>query len=625
MSFVTLDFESYYAKGLGFRTQTTEEYVRDRRFEVIGVGVKIDDQPTTWFSGTHAEIKEHLKKIDWSEAALLCHNTLFDACILSWHFDCHPAYLFDTLCMARAIHGVDAGGSLKALALRYGIGEKGDEVIHAEGKKRLDFSEEELHRYGEYCMNDVDLTLRLFNILSSAFPQNELDLIDMTLKMFVEPIFHVDDALLQDRLVELKEEKMALLQTLMEKLKCKDEEAVRKKLASGKQFAALLTEHGVEVPMKPSKGKKSKGEMTYALAKNDEGFLALAEHDDEFIQQLCAVRLGTMSTLEESRIQRFIDTGKRNRGRLPIPLKYYGAHTGRWAGSDKVNFQNLPSRDKKKKTLKNAVIPPDDYVVINCDSSQIEARILVWLAGQEDVVQQFANGEDVYSVFATKIYDRPISKADPVERFVGKTCILGLGYGTGKIKLQHTLKTTPPGVVVTEDEADSYVKTYRETNDKVIDLWREGDRVIKDLADWPAGKKPYYYGKNRCLEVHPEGIKLPNGLMIRYPELHLNTEESKSQYVYKSRKGPVSLWGGSLVENVVQALARIVVGEQMLEIQKRYRVALTVHDAAVVVVPEAEKDEAMKYVIECMSVPPEWARGLPVACEAKWGYSYGEC
>jgi len=625
MSFITLDFETYYAKGLGFKTQTTEEYVRDRRFEVIGVGVKIDDLPTTWFSGTKDEIKEHLLKIDWDDSALLCHNTLFDGCILAWHFGINPTFLFDTLCMARAIHGVDAGGSLKALAIRYGIGEKGDEVIHAEGKKRLDFSEEELHRYGEYCKNDVELTLGLFHVLTSAFPQNELDLIDMTLRMFTEPVFHVDDVLLQDRLIELREEKMALLQTLMEQLKCKDEEAVRKKLASGKQFAAILTEHNIEVPMKPSKGKKSKGEMTYALAKNDEGFLALAEHDDEFIQQLCAVRLGTMSTLEESRIQRFIDTGKRNKGRLPIPLKYYGAHTGRWAGSDKVNFQNLPSRDKKKKTLKNAVIPPDDYVVINCDSSQIEARILVWLAGQEDVTQQFANGEDVYSVFASKIYGRTITKADPVERFVGKTCILGLGYGTGALKLQHTLKTSPPGAIVTEDEAKEFVKTYRDANDKVIELWREGDRVIKDLADWPKGKKPYYYGKNKCLEVHPEGIKLPNGLMIRYPELHLNTEESKSQYVYKSRKGPVSLWGGSLVENVVQALARIVVGEQMLDIQKRHRVALTVHDAAVIVPLETEKDEAMKYVIECMSVPPEWARGLPVACEAKYGHSYGEC
>jgi DNA polymerase len=621
MSFITLDFETYYAKGLGFKTQTTEEYVRDRRFEVIGVGVKVDEQPTTWFSGTKDEIKEYLLKLDWDEAALLCHNTLFDGCILSWHFGINPTLLLDTLSMARAIHGVDAGGSLKALAIRYGIGEKGDEVIHAEGKKRLDFSEEELHRYGEYCKNDVDLTLKLFKILASAFPENEIKLIDMTLRMFTHPLFHVDDALLQERLIDLQEEKMELLHTLMDKLQCKDEEEVRKKLASNKQFATVLEGLGVKPPMKVS---PRTGKDTYALAKNDEGFLALIEHEDEFVQHLCAVRLGTMSTLEESRIQRFIDIGKRNKGRLPIPLKYYGAHTGRWAGSDKVNFQNLPSRDKKKKTLKNAVIPPDDFVVINCDSSQIEARVLVWLAGQEDVVKQFANGEDVYSVFATKIYERPISKENPVERFVGKTCILGLGYGTGALKLQHTLKTSPPGAVVTEAEAKSYVDTYRDTNDKVIQLWRDGDKVIADLAYWE-DTKPYTYGKHKCLKVTKEGITLPNGLMIRYPELKRDTEESKTRYIYKSRKGPVSIWGGSLVENVVQALARIVVGEQMLKIQERYRVALTVHDAAVILVPESEKDEAMKYVIECMSVPPDWAKGLPVACEAKWGYSYGEC
>jgi DNA polymerase len=371
------------------------------------------------------------------------------------------------------------------------------------------------------------------------------------------------------------------------------------------------------------KESKTTGKQTYALAKNDEGFLSLTEHEDPFIQQLCAVRLGTKSTIEESRIERFIDVGKRNKGRLPIPLKYYGAHTGRWAGSDKVNFQNLPSRDKKKKALKNAVVAPDDHIVINCDSSQIEARVLVWLAGQDDVVEQFRKGEDVYSLFATKIYDRPISKENPVERFVGKTCILGLGYGTGALKLQHTLKTQPPGAVVTEDEAKSYVDTYRNANDKVIQLWRDGDKAIADLANWEG--KPYYYGKHKCLKITKEGVHLPNGLMIRYPDLKLNTDESKSQYVYKSRKGPVSLWGGSLVENVVQALARIIVGEQMIKINEKYRVALTVHDAAVIVVPEADKDEALAYIVECMSTPPEWARGLPVTCEAKYAQTYGEC
>jgi len=622
MEIITVDFETYYTKGLGFKTQTTEEYVRDRRFEVIGVGVKVGDAPATWFSGTKDEIRNHLSTFTWDANALLCHNMLFDGCILSWHFGITPAFMLDTLCMARAVHGVEAGGSLASLALRYGIGEKGNEVVAAEGKRREDFTKEELAAYGNYCINDVDLTYRLWEVLSSAFPTDELALIDMTIRMFTHPVFMVDDALLQDRAIELEEEKRALLEGLMEKLKCHDAEGVRKKLASNKQFAALLGEYGIEAPMKQS---KTTGKQTFALAKNDEGFLSLAENEDPFIQQLCAVRLGTKSTLEESRIERFINVGKRNKGYLPIPLKYYGAHTGRWAGSDKVNFQNLPSRDKKKKTLKNAVIPPDGHVVINCDSSQIEARVLAWLAGQADVVKQFADGKDVYSLFATKIYGRPVSKADPVERFVGKTCILGLGYGTGALKLQHTLKTSPPGAIVSEDEAKEFVKTYRDANYKIIDLWREGDKVIKDLANWDDDIKPYYYGEHRCLKVTKEGIVLPNGLMIRYPDLKLNTEESKSQYEYKSRKGPVSIWGGSLVENVVQALARIVVGEQMLQINQRYRVALTVHDAAVCVVPAEELDEALAYVVERMSEAPDWAKGLPVACEAKHAESYGEC
>ena len=623
MNLITLDFETFYDNKikLGFKYQTTEEYVRDPKFEVIGVGVQVDDGQPVWFSGTHEQIKVWFNQFDWANCAVLCHNTLFDGCILSWCFDIKPAFLLDTLSMARALHGVEAGGSLAKLAERYQLGKKGEEVIAAEGKRRVDFAPDELARYGEYCKNDVDLTFRLFQELSSAFPEEELELIDMTLRMFTEPVFQVDDALLQNRLTEVQAEKSDLLKGLMEKLKCDTEEAVRKKLASNKQFAALLRENGIEPPMKVS---KTTGKDTYALAKNDEGFLALTELEDPFIQQLCSVRLGTKSTIEESRIERFIDIGKRNSGLLPIPLKYYGAHTGRWAGFDKVNFQNLPSRDKKKKALKNAVVAPDGHIVINCDSSQIEARILVWLAGQDDVVEQFRKGEDVYSIFASDVYGRPVSKADPVERFVGKTCILGLGYGTGALKLQHTLKTTPPGAVVDEEESKRIVGVYRAKNHAVIDLWREGDEAIKTMADW-GNTKPFYYGQHHCLIIEKQGVRLPNGLYIRYPGLKYDTSEAKGKYVYFSRKGPVSLWGGTLVENVVQALARIVVGQQMLQIRSRYPVKLTVHDAAVVVVPEAQKDEALAYIVERMSEPPAWASGLPVSCEAKFAQSYGEC
>lgn len=619
MSFVTLDFETYYDRDFSLSKLTTEEYIRDPRFEVIGVGIKIDDGEPRWFTGTHKEIKQTLDEIDWSDSALLCHNTQFDGGILSFVFGITPAYYFDTLCMARAIHGVDAGGSLAKLAERYALGKKGTEVVNALGKKRTDFLPDELARYGEYCVNDVALTFKLFNVLmSDYFPQSELDLIDMTLRMYTEPVLCVDDALLAQRLDEIKDEKLVLLEGLQSRLGCDTPEDVRKKLASNPQFAAVLKEFGIEPPMKTS---LTTGKETFALAKNDEGFIALSEHDDPFIQQLCAVRLGTKSTIEESRIDRFIGIGSRNRGRLPIPLKYYGAHTGRWAGTDSVNFQNLPSRDKKKKTLKNSITAPEDHIIINCDSSQIEARVLAWLAGQDDVTEQFRANQDVYSIFASKIYKQDISKKNPVERFVGKTCVLGLGYGTGAKKLQHTLKTQPPGADLPDDECKRIVDLYRHSNDKIVELWRECDYALECMMSWPEGKKSFYLGANKCVEITVAGIKLPNGLYIRYP--NLRNEDDK--IVYDSRKGTVSIWGGAMVENVVQALARIIVGEQMLAMKERYRPVLTVHDAAVIVAPKSDKDQAVAFITQVMSTPPSWATGLPVACEAKYGESYGEC
>lgn len=619
MRIVTLDFETYYAKDIGFRTQTTEEYIRDKRFEVIGVGIKVEDAPIHWFSGTREELRKQLLTYSWRDSALLCHNTLFDGAVLKWHFNISPAMYMDTLCMARALHGIDVGGSLEALAVRYNIGVKGDEVEDAIGKKRLDFSTEELQRYGEYCKNDVDLTYKLFNIFNKSFPVNEMTLIDLTLRMFIHPVLRVDDCLLVKRLEDIKKEKSELLNSLKEKLGCEDEESVRKKLASNPQFAGVLVSLGIEPPMKESLTTKK---QTYALAKNDEGFIKLTEHLDSFIQQLCAVRLGTKSTMEESRIERFIDMGKRNKGTLPVPLKYYGAHTGRWAGLDKVNFQNLPSRDKKKKALKNAVVAPEGYIIINCDSSQIEARVLAWLAGQTDLVEAFAQGRDVYCEFAAKVYETPISKeANPVERFVGKTCILGLGYGTGALKLQHTLKTQPPGAKLTEIRCKEIVDLYRTENSSIPKLWAACDFTLNDLCSWPDKKAPYYLSNNHAVRVYPGEIRLPNNLSITYPSLAI--EDGGMSYM--SRKGKTKIWGGTVVENVVQALSRIVIGEQMIKLSVKYRPVLTVHDAAVIVVPEDEVVDAVKFITEIMSVAPSWAVGLPVACEAKYAYSYGNC
>ena len=621
MRIITLDFETFYDVGYGLNKLTTEEYIRDPRFQVIGVGIKIDDGITHWYTGTQEQIHDVLNTIDWADTALVCHNMMFDGAILSFIFGIIPKVYFDTLSMARAYHGINAGGSLKALAERYQLGEKGTEVLDAKGKRLEDFDSEELHQYGLYCINDVELTYKLFNILSKDYPPGELKLIDLTIRMFTQPQLRVDDALLIDRLAEVKEEKQLLLDGLKAKLNCDSTEEVRRKLASNKQFAELLEELNVIVPMKES---PTTGKPTYALAKTDEGFIALQNHADPLIQDLCAVRLGTKSTIEESRIERFIDIGARNKGKLPIPLKYYGAHTGRWSGADKVNFQNLPSRDVKKKALKQAVLPPEHCVCINVDSSQIEARILVWLAGQEDVLQWYREGRDVYCEFASKIYNKKITKKEKTERAVGKTCILGLGYGTGALKLQNVLRLGA-NVDFDENECRRLVNIYREVNNKVIDLWQECDNALGDIASWPEGKEPYYIGKGECVMVTSEGIKLPNGLYIYYPELKWDTSDTRSQFTYKRRHGRVGIWGGSVVENIVQALARIVIGEQMVSISHKYRPALTVHDAVVCIAAEEEKDDALNYIMAQMSKPPGWAKDCPITCEGGYANNYGDC
>ena len=260
-----------------------------------------------------------------------------------------------------------------------------------------------------------------------------------------------------------------------------------------------------------------------------------------------------------------------------------------------------------------------------CSSDlQIEARVLVWLAGQDDVVQWYREDRDVYCEFATTVYDRPITKANKTERAVGKTCILGLGYGTGWAKLQQTLKLAA-GVDLDEQECKRLVGVYRQVNSKVIDLWKACDDALQYMASWNEISKPYYLDKHNVIRVEKEGLRLPNGLYIRYPGLTWDTSESKSKFIYKSRRGFNSIWGGSVVENIVQALARIIIGEQMLIVNRKYRPVLTVHDAIVNVVPANEIDDAMKYITDIMSTPPDWAKDLPVACEAHFGDSYGDC
>ncbi len=609
MQLITLDFETYYSKEFSLTKMTTESYVRDPRFEVIGVGVKVNNGPTEWASGTHEELQDYLDGFDWADSMVLAHNTMFDGAILSCLFDVRPRIWADTLCIARAVHGVEAGGSLKALAERYDIGEKGTEVLDALGKRRVDFSDAELDRYGDYCINDVELTYKLFGIMTKNFPRHELKVIDTTLRMFIHPVLDLDVGLLEQHLEDIKDRKDELL--------IKAGVTDKKELMSNDKFAQLLMLEGV-IP--PTKISLTTGKETYAFAKTDEAFKALAEHENTNVQALVAARLGNKSTLEETRTQRFIDISKR--GLLPVPVRYYAAHTGRWGGADKINMQNLPSRGPDGKVLKKSITAPKGYTLIDCDSSQIEARVLAWWAGQKDLVTSFTNGEDVYVKMAARIYGVPEEEVTKDQRFVGKTTILGCGYGMGAQRFMDQLKNF--GVSVTLEESRRIIKIYRDANHAITKLW------------WDAGKSIEQLSKNTALRIgdvavaEPIGplqaLRLPSGILMRYNELEgEKNEEGRVEYTYKTRRSRTRIYGGKMVENVCQAVARCIIAEQMVKIAKQYNVVMTVHDSIVCCVRDEEVSEAQTHIEACMRWLPEWAEGLPLDCESGTAKTYGDC
>lgn len=289
--------------------------------------------------------------------------------------------------------------------------------------------------------------------------------------------------------------------------------------------------------------------------------------------------------------------------------------------SDKINLQNLPSRGPNAKQIKRSIVAPSGHVLIDADSAQIEARVLAWLAEQEDVVQIFANKGDVYKDMASKIYGKSVDQITKDERQIGKVVVLGAGYGVGHHKLQMFLKMQA-GVEVDLDEAKRIIDVYRSSNYKISGLWKAADRAIRMMNQGDSVQ----FGRPGVLTVDAasESIRLPNGLSIQYPDLKGEQGEKGVEYSYKVRKGRKYIYGGACVENLTQALARCVVGEQMLKIAKRYRIVLTVHDSAVACVRQEEAEEAQAYIEACMRWVPDWAEGLPVDCESDIGTRYGE-
>jgi DNA polymerase bacteriophage-type len=617
MDLFTVDFETFYTKDYSLSKMSTEDYVKDPRFQIILTSVKKNNEKPAFFSGSFKDTFKWMYHLGVFHGAWLAHNMMFDGLIGAVHFRFVPRMMFDTRLMAQAVlkpymRSVSLDSCLKHIDL--GI-KKGDAVHTMIGRTRESLSRTEMQRYGEYGCTDCEGEYRLFKYLLPQFPREELEIIDMTLRMYLQPRLRLDGDLLAEILQETRAKKAKLLASLPANVN-------EKMLSSNKQFAELLTSMGVDPPTKIS---PTTNEITYAFSKNDTGFKELEEEyaDDDTISAILAARIGVKSTIEESRTERLIEVAAKH-GWLRVPLLYYAAHTGRLGGMEKLNMQNPPRVDKSK--LRYAIVAPPGHCVLALDLAQIEARINAWLSGQKDLLQQFRDRLDPYARFAGIAYRCDVvkgrSKEDDKKRFVGKTCILGLGYGMAAPKLRATLRKDGVKLEINEDEL--LVRTYRETYNRIPMLWRICDKQITMMAQGTGTFRlgPVTFMKN--------SIMLPNGMQIVYHGLKFLDGNNKMNYrgwAYSFGGELRTLWGGKIVENIVQALARILVMQYMLEIKKQYGLtpALQVHDELDYVVPTDRAEELAIACAQVMRVPPSWAPDLPVEVEANFGPTFGDC
>lgn len=630
MDLVGLDWETYYGADYTLSKLTTEEYVRDPRFESILLSIKINNEKPFWVPRDAIQLQ--LDSLHLNKCAVYAHHAHFDGLILSHHYGIRPKVWFDTLGMARALYGANGRLALAKLAERHGIGAKGEEVIMAKGLKYADFDGPALNRYGRYSCNDIELTYKLLQIMMPEFSKGELEIHDQIIRMFTEPVFRLDTDLLQQYADWLRAEKMNLL--LQAGVQIDD-------IMSAEKFANCLRTIGIDPPMKLSptaKNPDGTAKLTYAFAKTDPGIQALQEHPDEVVQVLIEARLKNKTTLAERGAERLISMA--SRGPATVYLKVSGASgTHRLSGGDKINWQAF----KRKSDTRNSVQAPPGCMCVVVDSSTIEARMLDWLSGQDDMVEVYRLadaklGPDMYCTIAEHIYERPITKeTDPEERQMGKRTKLGLGFGMGAmqfgISVRREAKNEFGKPLILPHEFCEHVvgNVYRKLHPQVVKLWKRGEDILKSIANGQIGVALDYRG---IVKTCKDGLIMPNGLKILYPELKFEKDPNsnwKGEWTFWNGKAREKIYGPKVIENIIQCLARIVVFTQCLNAVKECKReklptkwAHSVHDEGVFVTPAFIAPYVLDVAMKHFRTPLEWCKTLPLNCEGGIDQRYGK-
>jgi hypothetical protein len=682
---VSLDFETFFDTEYTLKKLSTSEYVRDPRFKVHMVGIKVGRGKTKVVPA--ARVAGELRKINWKTHSLLCHNTQFDGLILSHHFGIVPLKYYCSLSMARGLHSNEIGAGLDEVAKFYGGEGKIDGVLESV-QGVLNLSKQQYTDMAVYCGQDVDEMHRIFREMHAKMPADEMDLIHITMRMFCDPVLKVDIPRVQKEYVREVARRQELMLSLVDLDEISAEETkkllknkaerqltgidrdmlmVKRIVGSNERFIELLLETGMsesDIPRKispawiktPVDEREDDKKWAYAFAKDDLDFInlpervwelfpeldpentegvAVAAEKSERLRQLVEVRIAVKSTTNITRAARFLEAGKDGMC-LPVGYAYARAHTLRWGGNNKMNMQNLTRGGE----LRLSILAAAGHILCVVDSGQIEARVNGWLWGQDDLLDAFRNADtwdkalgvargekrDAYCRFADDIYGREITTDDKLERFVGKVCVLGLGYQMGPAKLQMTLAKGAlggPPVFFSLDQCKHIINTYRRRNYKITQGWEVCKEIIEDIA---AGRS----GSHKVIHWGGDGegngyIVLPNGMTLKYPDLRkAKGDKGWDEWTYQSGLMRKKIYGGLLCENLVQALARIIVGTQMLWIDKKYRAVMTTHDEVVAHAKKAQAEKCYQHMMKCMSTPLPWCMDIPLNCEGGWDVNYSK-
>lgn len=666
MNYLTLDFETYYDKEINLKKMTTQAYVMHPQMEVLMVSAKFNEDPVQIIDGE--QIPTFFATVDWSNTAVIAHNAVFDGSILYWRYGVRPAMLIDTMSMAQAL-GVPtiAGSASLATCIRllqeagYAVPPKGTEVLDALGKRRADFTPQQWAAYREYCKNDTDITWFLFKVLRQYLTDEEMRFQDIILRCYTEPRLTVDLPTVDYELNRCRTYKAEQLAEVC-KMFGTTQDNLSALLRSNDKFAEVLrsiggvTEEEAEQGKSgtfiiPTKVSEKTGKTTWAFGKTDVAFKELCEHNDPKVQAVCQARLAAKSSIDETRCLKFLEYG--SYGFLPMGYKIGGAHTNRMSGGSagSANMQNLPSgrREGQSDLLRRSIIAQGNSVIVNYDASQIECRVLAYIANQTDVLGVFASGGDVYSFAASKIHGIPYQEiidgrksSDPetahkysMMRQYGKTATLALGYGQGAQGFQkYALVNT--GINMTMDESATTVRAWRDANGFITGFWRMCDQA---LATMVAGGQMYFGGAdgkmffadgNRYIFGRKvAGIRMPNGLWLNYPNLSADfTNPRRPQYFYdkcgyNGKPLKTKVYSGLVAENITQALAFAVMKTQAVWIAQYYPIVMNTHDEWCIVVPREQAEVAADYMHRCMCTAPDYIQGIPLASEGGWAQSYG--